>query len=124
MICVNELTEVKGNYREILEQLTILLSPYAPHITEEIWEKLGHEPGSLYEAAYPDFNPDYLIESDYEYPVSFNGKMRFKVTLPMVLTIEEIQAAILSKPETVKWLEGKAPKKFIIVPGKIVNVVI
>jgi leucyl-tRNA synthetase len=124
MICVNELTEVKGNYREILEQLTILLTPYAPHITEEIWEKLGHEPGSLYEATYPEFNPDYLIESEYEYPVSFNGKMRFKVTLPMALTIEEIQAAILSQPETVKWLEGKAPKKFIVVPGKIVNVVI
>ena len=124
MICVNELTEAKGNYREILEQLTILLAPYAPHITAEIWEKLGHEPGSLYEASYPEFNPDYLIESDYEYPVSFNGKMRFKVTLPMALTIEEIQAAILSQPETVKWLEGKAPKKFIVVPGKIVNVVI
>jgi leucyl-tRNA synthetase len=124
MICVNELTEARGNYREILEQLTILLAPYAPHITEELWEKLGHEPGSLYEASYPEFNPDYLIESDYEYPVSFNGKMRFKVTLPMALTIEEIQAAILSQPETVKWLEGKAPKKFIVVPGKIVNVVI
>jgi len=118
------LTEVKGNYREILEQLTILLSPYAPHITEEIWEKLGHEPGSLYEATYPEFNPDYLIESEYEYPVSFNGKMRFKVTLAMALTIEEIQAAILSQPETVKWIEGKVPKKFIVVPGKIVNVVI
>jgi leucyl-tRNA synthetase len=124
MICVNELTEAKGNYREILEPLTILLAPYAPHITEELWEKLGHEPGSLYEAAYPEFNPDYLIESDYEYPVSFNGKMRFKVKLSMALTIEEIQAAILSQVETVKWLEGQTPKKFIIVPGKIVNVVI
>jgi leucyl-tRNA synthetase len=78
----------------------------------------------LYEAAYPEFNPDYLIESDYEYPVSFNGKMRFKVKLSMALTIEEIQAAILSQVETVKWLEGQTPKKFIIVPGKIVNVVI
>lgn len=124
MICVNELTDTKGNYREILEPLTILLAPYAPHITEELWEKLGHEPGSLYEAAYPEFNPDYLIESDYEYPVSFNGKMRFKVKLSMALTIDEIQAAILSQPETVKWLEGKTPNKFIIVPGKIVNVVI
>ena len=124
MICVNELTEAKGNYREILEPLTILLAPYAPHITEELWEKLGHEPGSLYEAPYPEFNPEFLIESDYEYPVSFNGKMRFKVSLPLSLNIEEIQAAILSQSETVKWLEGKTPKKVIIVPGKIVNVVI
>jgi leucyl-tRNA synthetase len=124
MICVNELTESKGNFRQILEPLTVLLAPYAPHVTEELWEKLGHEPGSLYEAAYPEFNPDYLVESDYEYPVSFNGKMRFKVSLPLSLSIEEIQAAILSQAETVKWLEGKAPKKIIIVPGKIVNVVI
>ncbi len=124
MICVNELTEAKGNYREILEPLTILLAPYAPHITEELWEKLGHEPGSLYEAPYPEFNPEFLIESDYEYPVSFNGKMRFKVSLPLSLSIEEIQATILSQDETIKWLEGKAPKKVIIVPGKIVNVVI
>jgi leucyl-tRNA synthetase len=124
MICVNELTESKCNFRQILEPLTVLLAPYAPHITEELWEKLGHEPGSLYEAAYPEFNPDYLIESDYEYPVSFNGKMRFKVSLPLSLSIEEIQATILSQAETIKWLEGKAPKKIIIVPGKIVNVVI
>ena len=124
MICVNELTEAKGNYREILEPLTILLAPYAPHITEELWEKLGHEPGSLYEAPYPEFNSEFLIESDYEYPVSFNGKMRFKVSLPLSLSIEEIQATILSQDETIKWLEGKAPKKVIIVPGKIVNVVI
>ena len=124
MICVNELTESKCNSRQILEPLTVLLAPYAPHITEELWEKLGHESGSLYEAAYPEFNPDYLIESDYEYPVSFNGKMRFKVSLPVSLSIEEIQATILSQAETIKWLEGKAPKKVIIVPGKIVNVVI
>ena len=124
MICVNELTESKGNFRQILEPLTVLLAPYAPHITEELWEKLGHEPGSLYEETYPEFNPDYLVESDYEYPVSFNGKMRFKVSLSLSLSIEEIQSAILSQAETVKWLEGKAPKKIIIVPGKIVNVVI
>jgi len=124
MICVNELTESKCNSRQILETLTVLLAPYAPHITEELWEKLGHEPGSLYEAAYPEFNPEFLIESDYEYPVSFNGKMRFKVSLPLSLSIEEIQATILSQSETVKWLEGKTPKKVIIVPGKIVNVVI
>lgn len=124
MICVNELTELRCNFREILEPLTVLLAPYAPHITEELWEKLGHEPGSLYEATYPEFNPEFLIESDYEYPVSFNGKMRFKVSLPLSLSIEEIQTIILSQPETIKWLEGKAPKKIIIVPGKIVNVVI
>lgn len=124
MICVNELTESKCNFRQILEPLTILLAPYAPHITEELWEKLGNKPGSLYEAPYPVFNPEYLIESDYEYPVSFNGRMRFKISLPLSLNTEEIQAAILSNTETIKWLEGKSPKKVIIVPGKIVNVVI
>lgn len=124
MICVNELTESKCNFRQILEPLTILLAPYAPHITEELWEKLGNKPGSLYEAPYPVFNPEYLIESDYEYPVSFNGRMRFKISLSLSLNTEEIQAAVLSNTETIKWLEGKSPKKIIIVPGKIVNVVI
>ncbi len=124
MICVNELTESKGNYREILEPLTVLLAPFAPHITEELWEKLGNKPGSLFNASYPTFNPDYLVESDYEYPVSFNGRMRFKISLPLSLNTEEIQANVLSQAETIKWLEGKSPKKIIIVPGKIVNLVI
>jgi leucyl-tRNA synthetase len=124
MICVNELTESKCNHREVLEALTILLAPYAPHITEELWEKLGHVSGSLYHASYPTFNPEFLVESDFDYPVSFNGKMRFKVTLPLSLSIDEIQQEVINNAETTKWLEGKTPKKFIIVPGKIVNVVI
>jgi len=124
MICVNELTESKCNHREVLEALTILLAPYAPHITEELWEKLGHESGSLYHASYPTFNPEFLVESDFDYPVSFNGKMRFKVKLPLSLSVDEIQQEVINNAETAKWLEGKTPKKFIIVPGKIVNVVI
>ncbi len=124
MICVNELTEAKGNYREILEPLTVLLAPYAPHITEELWALLGHEPGSLYNAPYPTVNPVYLVESQHEYPVSINGRMRFKITLSLSLTKEEIETVVMSEPQTIKWLEGKDPKKIIIVPGKIVNLVI
>ena len=124
MICVNELTEAKGNYREILEPLTVLLAPYAPHITEELWALLGHEPGSLYNAPYPTVNPAYLVESQHEYPVSINGRMRFKMTLSLSLNKEEIETIVMSEPQTIKWLEGKDPKKIIIVPGKIVNLVI
>jgi len=123
MICVNELTDQKCNNRHILEQLTILMAPYAPHITEEIWSKLGHVEGSLSDASYPTFNEAHLVESAYDYPVSFNGKMRFKLTLPLDLSQDEIQASVLANADAQKWLEGKTPKKFIIVPGKIINMV-
>jgi leucyl-tRNA synthetase len=123
MICVNELTEQKCNNRHILEQLTILMAPYAPHITEEIWAKLGHAEGTLSNADYPTFNEAHLQESAYKYPVSFNGKMRFVLTLPLDLSVEQIQEQVLAHSDTQKWLEGKTPKKFIIVPGKIINMV-
>jgi leucyl-tRNA synthetase len=124
MICVNELSDQKCSNRHVLEQLTILMAPYAPHITEEIWEKLGHKAGSLTTAKYPDFDEKRLIESSYDYPVSFNGKMRFKLTLPLELTLQQIEEATLAHSDTMKWLEGKKPKKCIIVPGKIINLVI
>lgn len=124
MICVNELSDQKCSNRYVLEQLTILMAPYAPHITEEIWEKLGNEAGSLLNATYPTFDASQLVESSYDYPVSFNGKMRFKLNLPMDFSVQQIQDATLAHHDTVKWLDGKEPKKCIIVPGKIINIVI
>jgi leucyl-tRNA synthetase len=124
MICVNELTEQKCHNRHILEQLTILMAPYAPHICEEIWAQLQPLSPSIFTAAYPTFDPSYLTESTFDYPVSFNGKMRYKATLELALTSDEVKDLILAKPETQKWLEGKTPKKVIVVHGKIVNIVL
>jgi len=124
MICVNELTDQKCNNREVLTQLSILMSPYAPHITEEIWSKLKEDDSSIFDQTYPVFEEQYLKESDFEYPVSFNGKLRFKVSLSVQLSSKEIEAHILNMPEAQKYLEGKTPKKTIIVPGRIVNFVI
>lgn len=123
MICVNELGDLKCNKREILEPLTVLLSPFAPHITEERWSLLGKQP-SIADAAYPVFNPAHLVESSFEYPVSINGKMRFKKELPLGISTKEIEDAILADENTQKYLEGKQPKKVVIVPNKIINLVV
>ncbi|MEP0712975.1 MAG: class I tRNA ligase family protein, partial [Algoriphagus sp.] len=123
MICVNELTALKCNKRAILEPMALLVSPYAPHIAEELWSLLGHET-SLTEATFPVFEESYLKESAFEYPVMINGKMRAKLNLDLALSKEEIEKAALADETVQKWLEGKAPKKMIVVPGKIVNVVI
>lgn len=123
MICVNELTALKCNKREVLEPLAVLISPYAPHISEELWSLLGHS-GSITTANFPEFKEEYLVESNFEYPVMINGKMRAKLDLPLSLTVPEIEKAALADPNVQKWLEGKAPKKVIIVPGKIVNLVV
>ncbi len=122
MIATNEFTDQKCNNRAVLREMVILLSSYAPHIAEELWEKLG-EKGSVTYAPFPKFNPDYLVESSFEYPVSFNGKMRFKLELPLTLTPAEVEKEIMAHENTAKYLEGKAPKKVIVVPGKIVNIV-
>ncbi|WP_026978484.1 leucine--tRNA ligase [Flavobacterium tegetincola] len=122
MIAVNELTAMKCHERSILEPLAILISPYAPHIAEELWEKLGHQM-SISTAAFPIFNPEYLVESNKEYPVSFNGKMRFTLNLPLDLTKEQIQEIVMNDERTIKQLEGRTPNKVIIVPGKIINLV-
>ncbi|MGA9238464.1 leucine--tRNA ligase [Robiginitalea sp.] len=123
MICVNELTAQECREREILEPLAVLVAPYAPHIAEELWEKLGHT-HSIVEAPYPVHQERYLIESTKEYPVSFNGKMRFKLPLSLELDREAIEAAVLSHEQTLHYLEGREPRKVIVVPGKIVNIVV
>lgn len=120
MICVNELQQQKCHHRAILEPLAIILSPYAPHIAEELWSLLGHE-GSIAKVAFPKFEEKHLVESSKEYPVSFNGKMRFKIELPLDLTTEEIEKIIMDDPRTQEQLQGRTPKKVIIVPGKIIN---
>lgn len=122
MICVNELSAQKCNHREVLEPLAVLIAPYAPHIAEELWEKLGHH-HSITEAAYPEFNPKHLVESQKEYPISFNGKVRFTMTLPLDLSKEEIEKQVMKHEKTLKQLEGRTPKKVIVVPGRIVNIV-
>lgn len=123
MICINELTDLKCSKKAILSDLVILIAPYAPHIAEELWQKLGNKE-SITCARFPDFNPAYLVENTFEYPVSFNGKMRFKLTLPTTMTVAEIEQIALSAAESKKWLDGKLPKKVIIVPQKIINVVL
>ena len=123
MICCNELTDLKCNKREILESFAIIISPYAPHIAEELWKNLGHV-DSISQAQFPKFDASYLAEDNHSYPVSFNGKMRFKIELPTTLSKEEIEAEVMGHELAQKWLEGKQPKKVIIVPKKIVNVVI
>jgi leucyl-tRNA synthetase len=100
------------------------MAPYAPHVTEEIWSNLGFVAGTLIDATYPEFNESHLVESAYNYPVSFNGKMRFVLNLSLDLSIEQIQEQVMAHADTIKWLEGKTPKKFIIVPGKIINIVL
>lgn len=122
MIGVNEFTAQKCQAREILEPLLITLSPYAPHITEELWNQLGHKESITY-APFPVFNSEYLVESTKEYPISFNGKMRFKLELPLSMGADEIEAAVMAHERTQQQLQGRSPKKVIVVPGKIVNIV-
>ena len=122
MIAVNDLTTLKCNKRAILEPLLILLSPYAPHISEELWSKLGNKK-SISTADFPVFNAKHLVESAKNYPISFNGKMRFTLELPLDLSKEEIEKTVLEHEKTILQLEGRTPKKVIIVPGKIVNIV-
>ena len=123
MICVNDLAEQKCNKKAILQELVILISPYAPHLAEELWHKLGHTE-SVYNAVFPEYDEKYLVENTFEYPVSFNGKMRFKIELPLDMPVPEIEKAVLEANESAKWLEGKTPRKLIVVQGRIINVVI
>jgi leucyl-tRNA synthetase len=124
MICVNELTDLKCNKRAVLQELVLVLSSYAPHICEELWSLLGNEPGTISYAAYPKFNPEYLIENEFAYPISVNGKMRMNINIPLSLEAAEAEKLVLSNPDMQKYLEGKTPKKVIFVKGKIVNIVI
>ncbi|MFK8376622.1 leucine--tRNA ligase [Capnocytophaga canimorsus] len=123
MIAVNELQKIKCNKRAILEPMAVLISPYAPHIAEELWEVLGHNE-SISRVSFPTFEEKYLVESTKEYPVSFNGKVRFKIELPLDMPNEEVEKIILADERTQAQLGGNPPKKIIVVKGKIVNVVV
>lgn len=124
MICVNELTELKCNKKAILEDFVIVLHPYAPHITEELWELLGHKPGTLSFASYPTFNPDYLVESEFAYPISINGKMKMNLSISLDLAQQEVEEIVLGNEQVKQYLGGKPIKKVIVVKGRIVNIVV
>jgi leucyl-tRNA synthetase len=124
MICVNELTDLGCNKRAILQDLVVLLAPFAPHITEQLWQKTLNNTGSVTVAAFPTFNPEYLVENSFNYPISINGKVRANVELPLDLTQDQVQQEVLSQEAVQKWLEGKEPKRFIYVAGRIVNIVV
>jgi leucyl-tRNA synthetase len=123
MICVNELSALKCNKKAILSDLCLIISPYAPHICEELWQKLGNKE-SISFAKLPKHNPKLLLENNYKYPVSFNGKMRFILELPVKISKEEIEKEVIKNEKTQKYLDGKNPKKIIVIPGKIVNIVV
>jgi leucyl-tRNA synthetase len=123
MVCVNELSDLKCHKREVLESLLILLTPYAPHIAEELWKGLGNE-SSVLDAAYPKLEEQYLVEATKEYPVSINGKMRTSVVLPTNAEQAQAQEAVMNNIVVQKWVEGKPVKKFIFVKNKMVNVVV
>ncbi|MGC8865029.1 MAG: leucine--tRNA ligase [Bacteroidales bacterium] len=122
MIATNELHDLKCNKIKVLEPLVVLISPYAPHMAEELWQLLGHST-SVAHVSLPDFDEKYLVENTFEYPVSFNGKMRFSLALPLDLPVQEIEKQVLAQEKTQKYLEGRTPKKVIVVPRKIINVV-
>ncbi|TCO09596.1 leucine--tRNA ligase [Natronoflexus pectinivorans] len=123
MICVNDLNDLKCHKKAILEPLLVLLAPFAPHIAEELWQKLGNS-GSICDANWPEFNAGHLVESSVLYPVSFNGKMRFKLELPVDMKVPEVEKAAVENEQSQKWIEGKQVKKVIVVPGKIINIVV
>jgi leucyl-tRNA synthetase len=123
MICVNELSDLKCHKKEILEALLILITPYAPHIAEELWQQLGNS-GSILNASYPVFNAAHVTETSKEYPVSINGKMRTNLTIALDATEEEVKELVLANELVQKWMEGKPLKKLIFVKGKMINVVV
>ncbi len=123
MIAVNELTSLKSTNREALDTITRLIAPFAPHIAEEFWHRLGHEE-SVVDAEWPEYDEKALVEDTVKYPVSFNGKTRFMVEAPADASREDVEKLALSDSNATRWLDGKTPKKVIVVPGKIVNIVI
>jgi leucyl-tRNA synthetase len=124
MIAVNELTDLKCNKRAVLQNLIIILSPYAPHICEELWVLLGNEPGTLSHAPYPKFNPAYLVEDEFAYPISINGKTKINLNIPLSLNMKETEDFVLAHADVQRYLDGKSPKKVIVVKGRIVNIVL
>jgi leucyl-tRNA synthetase len=123
MICVNDLADLKCNKREVLESVLIMLTPYAPHISEELWLSLGNN-SSVLDASYPAFEEKYVTESSKEYPVSINGKVRTSINIALDATGDQVKEIVLANELIQKWVEGKPVKKFIFVKGKMINVVI
>ena len=123
MICINELSALKCNNRLVLEQLLVLISPFAPHFAEELWSQIGNTK-SIIDEKYPEFDKKYLIESEKNYPVSFNGKTKFTINLSLELDANEIEKIVLSNEKTISILNNTRPKKVIVVPGKIINIVV
>jgi leucyl-tRNA synthetase len=123
MVCVNELTDLKCHKREVMEPLLVLLTPYAPHVSEELWHQLGNT-STVLDAAFPKFEEKYVAETSKEYPVSVNGKLRTQINLDLNATQEQVEGVVLANPVVQKWMEGKPLKKFIFVKGKMVNVVV
>lgn len=123
MICVNELAQQKCHSSDILGNLLIVLAPFAPHVTEELWHAIGHD-STIFDACWPDFDEKYLVEKNVNYAVSFNGKMRFNMLLPVDTSREDVEKAALAHESAARWLDGKTVRKVIVVPGKIVNIVL
>jgi leucyl-tRNA synthetase len=123
MICVNELTALKCRKKVILRDLVVVIAPFAPHLAEELWQLLGNE-NSVSLESFPDFKEDYIKEDTYEYPISVNGKMRAKMRFAVDMAPEDIEKQVLEEDVIKKWIGDKTPKKVIVVPGKIVNVVV
>jgi leucyl-tRNA synthetase len=123
MVCVNELTDLKCHKKEILESLLILLSPYAPHISEELWHQLGNT-STIVDAVFPKLEEKYLVETSKEYPISVNGKLRTTINIDLNAAQPQVEEIVLANPVVQKWIEGKRPKKIIFVKGKMVNIVV
>ncbi len=123
MVCVNELQAAHCHSREVLDPLVRIIAPFAPHIAEELWQRMGGK-GSVHRAEWPQYDEQYLIESEFEYPLSVNGKVRTKMLLPLDMPKDEISEKVLENPVIRKWLDGKAPRKVIVVPGRIINIVV
>jgi leucyl-tRNA synthetase len=123
MIAVNELTDLKSNKRAILQELVIVLSAYAPHICEELWVLLGNQPGTLSYAPYPKYNAAYMVEDEFSYPISINGKTKTNISISLSLEPKAIEELILAHADVQKYLAGAVPKKVIVVKGRIVNIV-
>jgi leucyl-tRNA synthetase len=124
MIAVNELTDLRCSKRSVLQDLVIILSPYAPHICEELWVLLGNKAGTISYAHYPKFNPAYLVEDEFAYPISINGKMKINLNISLALEAKDIEDVVLASVDVQKYLDGKSPKKVIVVKGRIVNIVV
>jgi leucyl-tRNA synthetase len=124
MICINELTALNCHKKEILQPLAIAIAPFAPHFAEELWHAFGHQSTTVLDAPFPAFEEKYIIESSKKYPVAINGKTRVEIEFPLDMAEAQIQEEVLADETVQKWLEGKAPKKFIFVKGKMINVVV